>query len=73
MDNIRILNIENKLYPNELRKIENPPKKIYVLGNEKLLNNECLSIIGSRNCTKEGAETARNFARQLARKRCYNC
>ena len=65
--------INDKLYPNQLRSIKNPPQKLYVLGNEKILNSECLSIIGSRNCTDSGAEIARNFARKIARKRDNNC
>ena len=70
---IKIISIDDKTYPNRLRKIENPPKILYAIGNERLLNNECLSIVGSRNCTERGAQIARNFARQLAQKRSYNC
>lgn len=68
-----VLNLEDERYPNKLRNIEYTPKKLYVLGNEKILNTECLSIIGSRNCTEYGAEIAREFARKLARKRNNNC
>lgn len=68
----KILKIDNELYPNQLRIIKNPPEKLYVIGNEEILNNECLSIIGSRCCTSTGAEIARNFARGLARKRSNN-
>lgn len=68
-----VLNIDNNLYPNQLRGIKNPPSRLYVLGNEKILNNECLSIIGSRSCTDNGAEIAREFAKKLAMKRHNNC
>ena len=37
---IKELEYENKLYPDALRKIKSPPKKLYVLGNETILNNE---------------------------------
>ena len=33
---------ENNLYPMMLKKIKNPPEKLYVLGNVNLLNEECL-------------------------------
>ena len=69
----KILDINNKFYPKKLRSITNPPQKLYVLGNETILNNECLSIIGSRICTENGANIARNFARKLAKKRNNNC
>ena len=67
--NYKILNIDNEFYPHQLRNIKDPPEKLYVLGNEKILSNECLAIVGSRHCTKTGAEIARNFSRELARKR----
>ncbi len=68
----KILKIDNEFYPERLRQIVSPPQKLYVLGNEKILNNECLSIVGSRCCTPFGAEIARNFSRELARKRSNN-
>lgn len=63
---VKIIDIENELYPEKLRNIENPPQKLYVLGDEGILNNQSLSIIGSRNCTEYGSEIARNFSRKLA-------
>ena len=36
---MEILNIENNLYPEMLRKIKNPPKKLYVCGNKMALNS----------------------------------
>ena len=70
---IKEINIENKSYPKQLRMIKEPPKRLYVLGNEKILNNECFSIVGSRNCTEYGADVARSFANQLAQKRYNYC
>ena len=63
---IKEINIENELYPKKLRQTKNPPKKLYVLGDEKILNTDSLSIIGSRCCTPYGAETAQTFAKKLA-------
>lgn len=63
----KTIDFQNKFYPNSLRNIDNPPEKLYVLGDETILNNECLSIVGSRNCTEYGADMARNFAIQLAK------
>lgn len=63
---IKELEYENKLYPDALRKIKRPPKKLYVLGNETILNNESIAIVGSRNCTEYGVRMAKEFARDLA-------
>ena len=67
---IKEIHKENNLYPMMLKKIKNPPEKLYVLGNVNLLNEECLSIVGSRNCTEYGAKMARKFAMELAREWC---
>jgi len=61
---IKEINFEDENYPNSLRTIDNPPKKLYVLGDETILNNQCLAIVGSRNCTEYGAEMAQKFANE---------
>lgn len=63
---IKEINFEDEAYPESLKSIDNPPQKLYVLGDETILNNQCLSIIGSRNCTEYGSEMALNFAKELA-------
>lgn len=63
---MKIINFEDEFYPESLRNIDNPPQKLYVQGDETILNNKCISIIGSRNCTEYGAEMARNFAKDFA-------
>ena len=46
--------------------IENPPKRLYVIGNKEILNQDGIAIIGSRNCSKEGLRNARLFAVNIA-------
>lgn len=65
---VKIINYEDELYPSSLRNIDKPPQKLYVLGDEAILNNECISIVGSRNCTDYGADIAFNFADKLAQR-----
>jgi len=60
------INIENKFYPEQLKNIKNPPKVLYVLGDEKILNEKSLSIVGSRNASDYGRKIARSFARDIA-------
>lgn len=64
---MKIINYEDEGYPESLRNIDNPPQKLYVLGDESILNTQCLSIVGSRNCTDYGAEMATDFARKIAK------
>ena len=58
---IQEIKINDKAYPESLKKIKNPPKKLYVIGNIELLNRKGIAIVGSRNCTKEGTKNARVF------------
>lgn len=39
---MRIIKLEDKDYPENLKIIENPPKQLYVLGNMELLKNKCI-------------------------------
>lgn len=64
---MKIINIEDKEYPEQLKTISNPPKKIYVLGNEKILKDKSIAIIGSRNCTPYGELEAFKFSEQLTK------
>lgn len=62
---IKEIEFESECYPRQLKNIQNPPQKLYVLGDEKILNNECISIVGSRCCTSYGADIAKRFANYL--------
>lgn len=54
-------------YPESLKQIPNPPKQLYVLGNEQILNEKSIAIIGSRVCTPEGEKIAEQFAKELSK------
>ena len=64
---MKIIKIEDKNYPQRLLKIYDPPKQLYVLGNERILNEPGIAMVGSRNCTKYGEQTARSLAYNLAK------
>lgn len=63
---VKEIKFDDDFYPSSLRNIDNPPQKLYVLGDETILNTQCLSIVGSRNCTEYGAEMAKKFANDFA-------
>ena len=62
---LKIIKIEDKEYPEQLRKISDPPKQLYCEGNTALLKNNIISIVGSRVCSENGVEIAQKFAKEL--------
>ncbi len=53
-------------YPALLRKCERHPLALYVVGNLDTLNDPQLAIVGSRNPSAQGRDTAHEFSEQLA-------
>jgi DNA processing protein len=53
-------------YPQSLLSTSDAPPVIYARGKLELLNKPALAIIGSRNCSGQGANIARAFAREIA-------
>ena len=60
------ININNNLYPDKLRSMENPPKFLYLEGNTQLLNSKSIAIVGSRNCSENGKKIAQKFSTELS-------
>lgn len=54
-------------YPDSLREIEDRPHVLFVKGNVKALNSDCIAIVGSRRTTRYGEKVADEFAREFAR------
>lgn len=58
-------------YPQALLDTEDPPLLLYLMGPARLVDGQpfprerCLAVVGSRNPTAQGAESARLFARAL--------
>ena len=63
-----ILTLADDAYPKALLEIADPPTLLYVRGNPALLQKCALAVVGSRNATPQGVQTAENFARALAGK-----
>ncbi len=61
-----ILTLADPRYPALLAAIPSAPPVLYVLGDPGLLAYPQLAVVGSRNPTPSGAETAYAFARHLA-------
>ena len=65
--NIKLITIEDKEYPQKLKQIYDAPINLYCKGNEKLLNaNKKIAIIGCRDYTEYGKKVALEMSRKLA-------
>ena len=62
---IKMITIYDKEYPEKLRNIYDPPVVLYIRGNENILNQKSIAIIGSRQCSQYGKEIAKEFAYNL--------
>ena len=63
-----ILTLADAAYPRPLLEIADPPSLLYVRGNAALLQQRGLAMVGSRNATPQGLQTAESFAKALAGK-----
>ena len=63
--NHHLITLSDPRYPPLLREIADPPAVLYVIGDPDLLSATQLGIVGSRNPTPGGSETAHAFASYL--------
>ncbi|WP_040726676.1 DNA-processing protein DprA [Thiomicrorhabdus sp. Kp2] len=65
-DNQAWLPIGSTSFPQPLKEITDPPILLGVRGNVELLSDPQVAIVGSRHASKQGMETAKDFARFLS-------
>jgi DNA processing protein len=61
-----IITVDHESYPQLLKEIDDPPLLLFVVGDLELLQLPQIAIVGSRNPTPIGVETAFNFAQTFA-------
>ncbi len=61
-----ILPLSHEAYPELLKQIHTPPPILFVKGRLSVLSDIQLAMVGSRNPSVDGSETARQFAYHLA-------
>ena len=66
-NNIDIISIKDKDYPQNLRNIYDPPISLYVKGNKNILNNKAIAIIGCRQASEYGKKAAKYFGYNLSK------
>ncbi len=65
IEEIKKITIEDEEYPESLRKIKNPPHQLYIKGNEKLLKQNGIAVIGSRTTSNYGRKMCKIFVNNL--------
>lgn len=65
-NNIEIVNVYDRSYPDKLKVIYDPPIVLYVKGNKNILNEKAMAIVGCRLCTKYGENIAKKLAYNLS-------
>lgn len=63
---VRILCIADEDYPASLRMMDDPPPCLYVRGTLEKTDAVAMAIVGSRHCSRYGAEQAERFGGLLA-------
>lgn len=65
---VSIISYESENYPENLRKIENPPAVLFVLGNAEGLNSApLLTVVGARNVSEYGLAVTDFLVKPLAK------
>ena len=65
--NIKILHKTNMNFPKKFLELNDCPEFIFVLGNEKILNNFSIGIVGARKAEYESKEIARKISQDIAK------
>ena len=67
-NNIRIITIMDKEYPDKLKNIYDPPIILFTKGNINLLNDTSIAVIGCRKATRYGMNMAKKMSYDLSMK-----
>ena len=59
---IKLITSSDSIFPSGLTEIDDPPKELYMIGNEGLLNTRSIAIVGSRRCSEYGKKVAMKIA-----------
>lgn len=62
---IKLISIQDEAYPKKLKNLYDKPIVLYVKGNEKILNEFSLGIIGCREYSKYGEIVAKHISSKL--------
>lgn len=61
-----ILEMEDERYPETLRKLKNPPERLYCIGDVSLLQTRCVAVVGSRKFSDYGKWVSTSIGKKLS-------
>lgn len=64
---IKLLSKDSPYFPKNLLSLSDCPDMLFILGNEKILNNTSVSIVGTRKSSQLGDELAFNISQKLSK------
>ena len=64
-EQIKEIKLKGNGYPFLLSQISSPPSSLYIVGNQELLNQNCLTVVGSRKMTVYGKRVTEKLTRGL--------
>ncbi len=62
---IKCIDKNSKEFPANLKQLEKCPKQLYIIGDENVLSNFSIAVVGSRNCSAVGKIVAQNITKDL--------
>lgn len=68
--NVKVLLYDDEEYPALLKQISDPPYLLFCRGNFSLLNENCVSVVGTRRLSAEGKNATLNFTYDAALNGC---
>jgi DNA processing protein len=66
-ENIEIITIKDEAYPPQLKEIASAPPVLYLRGDQSILSNKSIAIVGSRKFTQYGQRVTENLTKDLTR------
>lgn len=65
-EEMKVLRIGDRVYPELLRHIPDPPEILYAMGDTRLLRKKCVAVVGARKASSYGKWVSYNIGRRLA-------
>lgn len=67
INQIKIVRKEESEYPKKLKAIKDCPEVLFAMGNELILNDFLIAVIGSRVCSEYGKDMTKEFVQELVK------
>lgn len=67
INDVKIVEKESKEYPTKLYDLKDAPKRLYAIGNVKLLNDFSIAVVGARKASNESIRIAQDISFNIAK------